>query len=60
VGGLFSFATFFLIVALGLERWGVGATFGLAVVVTLLMHGVLLRIFHMNNRQGEAIPADQS
>lgn len=49
VGGLFSFATFFLIVALGLERWGISATFGLAVVVTLLMHGVLLRLFHLNS-----------
>jgi hypothetical protein len=58
VGGLFSFAVFFVIVAYGVNSWGIGSTFGLAVVVTLLMHSASLRLFHMNDRQGEGMEAD--
>ena len=44
VSGSFAFAVFFLIVAALLERWGIVATFSLALVATLLVHGCSLFI----------------
>ncbi len=41
-GGSFAFAVFFLIVAALLEQWGIAATFSLALVATLLVHGCSL------------------
>jgi hypothetical protein len=42
VGGSFAFAVFFLIVAGLLEQWGIAATFGFALVATLVVHGCSL------------------
>ncbi len=42
VTGLFTFAVFFLVVAGGIEKWGLAAAFGLASLVGLLVHGFLL------------------
>ena len=42
VTGFFTFAIFFLIIAGLLERWGIVATFGVAILVALVMHGGLL------------------
>lgn len=42
--GTYTFAVFFLIIALGLEAWGVTITFGLAAGAALLVHAGLLNV----------------
>lgn len=44
VSGSFAFVVFFLVVAALLERLGIVATFGLALLATLLVHGISLYI----------------
>jgi len=39
VVGSFTFAIFFLLVAILIERWGIVAAFGVAILVALLVHG---------------------
>ncbi|TMD23173.1 MAG: hypothetical protein E6I99_07590 [Chloroflexi bacterium] len=41
--GLFSFAAFFLVLALGLNRIGIALSFGVATLVALLLQGATLR-----------------
>ena len=40
--GLFSFGAFFLVLAAGLSRWGIGMAFMAAILVALLLQGVTL------------------
>src|SRR5207247_765899 len=42
--GLFAFASFFLVLALGLDRFGIGASFALATLIALLMQASTLRV----------------
>jgi hypothetical protein len=41
--GLFAFGAFFLVLAIGLSRWGVGLAFLVAILVALLIQGLTLR-----------------
>lgn len=41
--GLFSFGAFFVVIASGLSRWGIGLTFLVAVLVALLIQALTLR-----------------
>src|SRR3989454_8886069 len=41
--GLFAFASFFLVLALGLDRFGIGASFALATLIVLLVQASTLR-----------------
>ena len=42
--GLFAFASFFLVLALGLDRFGIGASFALATLIALLVQASTLRV----------------
>jgi hypothetical protein len=41
--GLFSFGAFFLVLATGLNRWGIGVAFLVAILAALLIQGLTLR-----------------
>ena len=41
--GLFSFGAFFLVIASGLSRWGIGPAFVAAIVVAVVIQGLTLR-----------------
>jgi hypothetical protein len=41
--GLFSFGVFFVVIAAGLNRWGIGPAFLAAIVLALLIQGLTLR-----------------
>ena len=49
VAGFFTFAIFFLIIAGLVERWGIVATFGGAILVALVMHGGSLFLLRRYN-----------
>ena len=42
LAGLFAFAAFFLLIAVTIESWGLGASFGVASFATLTLHGASL------------------
>ena len=42
ITGIFTFAVFFLLIAALVERWGIVVTFGLAMMIALLLHGCSL------------------
>ena len=48
--GLFAFASFFLVLALGLDRLGIGLSFALATLVALLVQGSTLRLVRTTGR----------
>src|SRR5947199_3187260 len=48
--GLFAFARFFLVLALGLDRLGIGLSFALATLVALLVQGSTLRLVRTTGR----------
>jgi hypothetical protein len=41
--GLFSFGAFFLVIASGLSRWGIGPAFLAAIAVAVVIEGLTLR-----------------
>lgn len=49
--GLFAFVAFFLVIAIQIEQAGVGAAFGVAIVVALLAQGVSLWLMRLQRRR---------
>lgn len=47
-----AFAVFFLVVTIGLERWGLPATFGLALAVALAVHWSAFRLLGLSEASG--------
>ena len=50
LAGLFAFATFFLLVALTIESWGLAASFGVAALAMLVLHGGSLWFLNRRSR----------
>jgi hypothetical protein len=49
VAGSFTFVTFFLIISLLINRWGIAVAFGLALLAALAMHSALLFLIRRNS-----------
>jgi hypothetical protein len=50
VTGLFTFATFFLVLGTTIEPFGIGASFGLALMVSLTLHFCTLKLMRVRSR----------
>jgi hypothetical protein len=48
VAGSFTFVTFFLVISLLVNRWGIAAAFGLALLAAMATHSVLLFVIRRN------------
>ncbi len=49
VAGSFTFVTFFLVISLLVNRWGIAVAFGLALLVALVTHGTSLFLIRRNS-----------
>lgn len=56
VTGSYTFGVFFLLIAGMIERWGIAATFVLALIVALLMHGGILLLLRRYGAPTRRIP----